>query len=75
MKQCCYCESLHLDSKELVELSQGYVFVLHLSPGVLDGMDRAAEELGGRGRGLREVLMPCQRHIYQLVDEETLDRL
>lgn len=68
-------EVLYLDSKELVELSQGQVFVFHLPPRVLDGMNGAVEEPGGGGRECGEVLMPRQRHIYQLVEEETLDCL
>lgn len=64
---------LYLDSKELVKLSQGHVFVLHLPPCVLDGMNRAAEELRGGRWELGEVLMPCQCHINQLVEEDTLD--
>ena len=64
---------LDLDSKEMVELSQGQVFVLHLSPCVLDGMNRAVDEPRGGSRELGEVLMPCNCHIYQLVEEETLN--
>lgn len=64
---------LYLDSKELVELRQGHVFVLHLPPHVLDGMNRAAEKQRGGRWELGEVLMPGQGHVYQLVEEDTLD--
>lgn len=64
---------LYLDSKELVEVRQGHVFVLHLPPRVLDGMSRAAEEQRRGSWVLGEVLMPGQRHVYQLVEEDTLD--
>lgn len=64
---------LDLDSKEMVELSQGQVFVLHLSPCVLGGMNRAVDKPRRAGRKLGEVLMPCKCHIYQLVEEETLN--
>ena len=66
-------EASYLDSKELAERRQGHVFVLHLPPRVLDGMNRALEEPGGGQWELGEVLMPCQCHISQLVEEETLD--
>lgn len=66
---------LYLDSKELVEVSQSQMFVLHLPPCVLDGMNGAVEEPGGGGWELWEVLMPCQGHIYHFVEEETLDCL
>ncbi|TNN43196.1 hypothetical protein EYF80_046607 [Liparis tanakae] len=65
----------YLDSKQLSELRQGHVFVLHLPPGVLDGVNGAVEEPrgGGAPRGGRPV--PRQRHLDQLVEEETLDGL
>lgn len=75
VRSCAAVEVLYLDSKELVKLSQGQVFVLHFPSCVLDGMNGAEEEPGGGGRGLGELLMPCQRPIYQLVEEETLDCL
>ena len=62
-----------LNSKQLVEVSQDYVFVFHLPSCVLDGMNRAAEEPRGSRWELREVLMPCKCHIYQLVEEHALD--
>lgn len=64
---------LDLDSKKLVEVSQDHMFVFHLPSRVLDGMNRAAEEPRGSRWELREVLMPCQCHVYQLVEEDTLD--
>lgn len=65
----------HLDSKQLVELSQGQMFVLHFPPRVLDAVNGAVEELGGRRRMLGEVLRPGQRHFYQLVEEDALHGL
>lgn len=63
---------LYLYSKQLVKLSQGHMLVLHLPPGVLDGMNTALQEVGGRRRELRKGTMPSQSHSYQLVQEDAL---
>ncbi len=51
------------------------MFVLHLPPRVLNGMNGAIGEPGGGGEEFGKVLMPCHRYVYQLVEEETLDFL
>lgn len=49
------------------------MFVLHLPPSVLDGMNGAAKEHSGGRWGRREVLMPQEGSIDQLVKEDTLN--
>lgn len=51
------------------------MFVLHLPPRVLDGVNRAVEEGRGGRKGHRQILTPQEGSIDQLVKEGTLNRL
>lgn len=62
----------YLYSKQLVELRQGHMLVLHLPPGVLDGVNAALQEVGGRRRKVGKGATPRQSRGDQLVQEDAL---
>lgn len=62
----------YLYSKQLVKLRQGHMLVLHLPPGVLDGVNAALQEVRGRRRKVREGATPRQSRSDQLVQEDAL---
>lgn len=62
----------YLYSKQLVKLRQGHMLVLHLPPGVLDGVNAALQGVRGRRRKVREGATPRQSRSDQHVQEDAL---
>lgn len=66
----------HLHAKELVEICEGHVPVLHLPARVADGVHgAAAKSLGGGPQGGGQPLPPGGRHLTELVEEQVLQTL